>query len=122
MDRIHDWLQEIKSYAETLIGEWGLIIIIILACAASYALGRLSALEGSKPPVAVYRAPGTTSVPTMPLGGEYVASRTGHTYYFPWCGSAQNIAPAKQVWFKTEEAAQKAGYSPAKNCKGLSSD
>lgn len=52
-------------------------------------------------------------------GGEYVASKNGKAYHFPWCSGAQRIKPANQVWFETKEAAEAAGYLPAGNCKGL---
>ena len=43
----------------------------------------------------------------------YVASKNGKRYYLPWCysGSEKN-----KVRFETKEAAEKAGYTPAKSC------
>lgn len=51
--------------------------------------------------------------------GTYVASKNGTRYHFPWCSGAQNIKEENKVWFDTKEAAEAAGYTPAKNCKGL---
>jgi hypothetical protein len=34
-------------------------------------------------------------------------------------GECDLIAPGNQVWFASEAAAQNAGYTAAKNCKGL---
>jgi hypothetical protein len=55
----------------------------------------------------------------MYLGGQYVASRTGTVYYYPWCSGGGTIPSDKAIWFATAAAAQAAGYVPAKNCKGL---
>lgn len=46
-----------------------------------------------------------------------VASSGGKKYYFVWCKGAGNIKPSKKRYFNTEEAAQKAGYTLAANCK-----
>jgi methylphosphotriester-DNA--protein-cysteine methyltransferase len=42
-------------------------------------------------------------------------------YYFPWCSGAQQLSAQEKKWFQSEKAAQRAGYSPAKNCRGLGS-
>jgi hypothetical protein len=120
MPNIHEWGQKIKLLLDNGIDEWGLIIIVFLVALASFGLGRLSALEDARPPVSITEAPSDTKPHAMVLGGLLVASRTGSTYYYPWCSGASKIAPANQVWFASEAAAQKAGYSSAKNCKGLS--
>ena len=52
-------------------------------------------------------------------GGQYVASKGGTKYYFPWCGSASRISEANKIWFSSVEKAREAGYTPASNCKGL---
>lgn len=51
--------------------------------------------------------------------GQYVASKNGSKYYFPWCGGANNISETNKVWFDSVEEAKSKGYSPASNCKGL---
>jgi hypothetical protein len=58
----------------------------------------------------------TSSVPTE---GGYVASKNGTKYHLPWCGGAKQIKEENKVYFKTKEAAEKAGYTPASNCKGI---
>lgn len=67
------------------------------------------------------KAPEAQKPREMFIGGEIVASRTGSAYYFPWCGGATKISVVNKVWFKDETAARAAGYTPAKNCKGLGS-
>lgn len=51
--------------------------------------------------------------------GLLVASKNGTKYHFPWCAGASQIAEKNKIWFNSYEEAQKAGYSPATNCKGL---
>jgi hypothetical protein len=46
-----------------------------------------------------------------------VASSGGKKYYFVWCKGAANLKESKKRYFDTEEAAQKAGYTLANNCK-----
>lgn len=110
-----------KALLDRMVGEWGLAAIIILLGLGSFALGRLSALEDARQPVSVYEASAAAATHAIPLGGQFVASRTGSVYYYPWCAGAQKIAQGNQLWFSSEAAAKAAGYAPAKNCKGLGS-
>ncbi|HEY4522237.1 MAG TPA: hypothetical protein VJH91_01200 [Candidatus Paceibacterota bacterium] len=119
MERIQQIWVQIKAFADDAVGEWGLIALVILVGVASFGLGRLSAIIESKPLVMVTQATAAAGAATMPLGGQYVASKTGTVYYYPWCSGAQKIATASQRWFATREAAERAGYRAAKNCKGL---
>src|SRR5262245_36245012 len=48
----------------------------------------------------------------------FVASKTGKSYYFPWCGIVKRIKPANLVSFHSKTEAEKAGYKPG-NCAGL---
>lgn len=107
-----------KAYLDNTVAEWGLFALITLSVVSAFSLGRLSALVDSRPLIELQAA--TAAVGQgMPLGGHYVASRTGSVYYFPWCAGAAQIAPQNERWFKNEAEAKKAGYRPAKNCKGL---
>ncbi|MDR3572146.1 MAG: hypothetical protein P4L81_08270 [Candidatus Pacebacteria bacterium] len=76
-------------------------------------------LETIKPPIAIEEAPQTAQILAVAPGGYVVASRSGSVYYLPWCAGADKIPADKQLWFTSEAAAQKAGYTPAKSCKGL---
>jgi hypothetical protein len=49
----------------------------------------------------------------------FVASKTGKSYYYPWCTQAEKILDKNKVWFETQDEAVKAGYSPSKSCKDL---
>lgn len=51
--------------------------------------------------------------------GAFVASKNGRSYYLPSCPASLRILEKNRVWFNTREEAEKAGYLPAKNCKGL---
>ncbi len=119
MGNIQEIWQKIKNATEDVVGEWGLLAIIILVGLSSFGLGRLSAIQDTKPAVSITQAQAASAAHVMTVGGLVVASRTGSTYHFPWCAGAQSIKEANKVWFKNEEAARKAGYAPAKNCKGL---
>lgn len=113
---IQEYWLKIKFYVEAGVGEWGTAVIVLLIALTSFGLGRLSVLA-VKAPISVVQVAGAAE--SIAPGGQFVASKTGETYFYPWCSGAQNLAAEKQVWFKSEEDAQKAGYRPAKNCKGL---
>jgi len=112
--------QQIKNGGEDAIHEWGLVLIVFLVALTSFGLGRLSMAERVQPPISIASAPQEAQPRGMYIGGLLVASRTGGTYYYPWCAGASKIATQNQVWFQDEASAQKVGYVPAKNCKGLS--
>lgn len=119
---IQEFLIKCKGLLEEGIAEWGLFVVIFLVALSGFGLGRLSVLEASRPAVSITQAPVSDKPRGIYRGGQYVASRSGTTYSFPWCSGAANLKTENQVWFATEEAAQKAGYRPAKNCKGLVAD
>jgi hypothetical protein len=118
-NNIQEFLNRCKVSLGDGIGEWGLIIVVFLVGFCAFGLGRLSALESAQPPVSVMTGPTLAKPQGMYVGGLYVASRTGSVYYYPWCTGGGNIAPDRQIWFQTTDAARAAGYLPAKNCKGL---
>ena len=122
-----------------------LAAIIILTAAISFGLGRLSKIREEKTPITIENAgtselkPLSTSnvdktngagimlqhnsstISTAPSSYSkiFVASRNGKKYYYIWCESANVIKEQNRVWFSTQAEAQKAGYQPAANCKGL---
>jgi hypothetical protein len=112
------WLR-CKVVLEEGIGQWGLILLVFLATSGAFGLGRLSTLESAQPPVSIVQAPQSAEILALAPGGYVVASRTGSVYYLPWCSGAEKIVQGNQVWFSSEAAAQKAGYTPSKSCKGL---
>ncbi|HWO07239.1 MAG TPA: Ada metal-binding domain-containing protein [Candidatus Paceibacterota bacterium] len=122
MSSIRDIWLKVKWAAEAAIEAWGLIVPIFLVAFASFGLGRLSATEAAKPVVSITEASVYTERAGMAVGGLVVASRNGSVYHYPWCGGASQIKRENQLWFTSEEAAEKAGYVPSKSCKGLVAD
>lgn len=49
----------------------------------------------------------------------FVASKNGTKYYFPWCSGVDKIKEENKIWFASKEDAKQKGYTPAKGCKGL---
>ena len=105
--------------ADSVLGEWGLFILVILAVTGAFGLGRLSVLEAPNGPILVKNeALASSSIPG-PVSGAYLGSKSGDLYYFPWCTDAAKIPPELRRWFADEAAAKKAGYRPATNCRGM---
>lgn len=111
-----------------------IVLVIILSSLASFGLGRLSKIEESKTPIiiensasnsaSVIMAGSSAGKPSLTetkiqTGGGYVASKNGTKYYLPWCGGAQKISQKNKITFASKEEAEKAGYQPAANCKGI---
>lgn len=90
-------------------------LIVILVGAGSFGLGRISALEAQKQPIAISQ----TAASIIPAGGQVVASKSGAKYHFPWCSGAAAISEKNKIVFENAEKARVAGYLPAGNCKGL---
>lgn len=114
---IADLVSQCKKYLEKWLLDWGIAVIVILVALISFGVGRLSVAEEQKPVVSMATA--STSTKVMHIAGDFVASRNGTAYYFPWCAGVSNISEGNKIWFQTESQAQRAGYHPAKNCKGL---
>ncbi|MBI4079836.1 hypothetical protein HY414_01225 [Candidatus Kaiserbacteria bacterium] len=122
MRNIQEVRLRIKNLAEDVVSEWGLIAIVLFVGLAAFGLGRLSALEEVRPAVSIGEASYLSEQRAMNIGGEVLASRKGSAYHYPWCAGAQSMAEQNKIWFSSEEDARAAGYSPAKNCKGLGAE
>ena len=115
-----------------------LAAVIILVATISFGLGRLSKIREEKTPITIENVATSTEITAnssnknvtekmleQNLGNIsqppkiFVASRNGKKYYFAWCESAKIIKEANRVWFAAKDEAEKAGYQPAANCKGL---
>ena len=68
---------------------------------------------------ALKKAPTRTNASANVAKGKVVASKRGSKYHYPWCSGAKRMSEKNKIWFATIEAARQAGYTPAKNCKGL---
>ncbi len=78
---------------------------------------QISRIEAAKEPV---------QIKTMPLTAfeqaqieKVIASKTGHSYYYSFCGALNRVRPENRVVFANAAAARAKGYVPAKNCKGV---
>lgn len=123
-------------------------LIIVLVSIASFGLGRLSAIWPAKKPIQITQewdgglSGATTSqgvrspsggqnrpqetplgqggvIGSIPDGMQYVGSKSGSAYHYPWCSGAQRIKEENKIWFATKEEAAAKGYKPAGNCPGL---
>lgn len=118
--------------------EYLLTILIVCVSLSSFWLGRVSVQEQAENVPKMQSATvvtggsntesndtgkaenGVTEVKSgTPVEGGYVASKSGTKYHLPWCGSAKQIKEENKIWFATKEEAEKAGYTPASNCKGI---
>ncbi len=125
MDSIRNTGIKIKRVANNR--EFLITLLIVLMSFASFGLGRLSLLEGEKEGVFIEHpsissqsdASVYKSAPAATENKKFVASKNGTKYHQPWCPGAQKISEANKIWFASQEEAEKAGYTPAANCKGL---
>jgi len=53
--------------------------------------------------------------PKLPTG-QIVGNQRSHIYAWPGCGSYDTMSPSNRVLFADAQAAEKAGYRPARNC------
>ncbi len=103
------------------------VIMIILVSLASFGLGRLSKSEENKQPLQIIPSQNEALIGDFPEFngleqiqiGKYVASKSGKKYHLPWCSGAQRIKESNKIWFDSKNEAEKAGYQPAGNCKGI---
>jgi len=112
-------------------GELYLTAVIVLVAVISFGLGRLSKIREEKTPITIENVKENAetgeskSLSTSNVDNEiktdkiFVASKNGKKYYYAWCESANVIKEQNRVWFATQAEAEKAGYQPAANCKGL---
>ena len=120
-----NWWESIRERATQIKGlealeraDVAMVAIILCVGLSAFGLGRLSNFETQRPAVQRFTASVYDGVP-LRAGGKVVASKSGTKYHFPWCSSAQTMKEENKVWFDSEEAARRAGYTPAANCRGL---
>jgi len=117
-----------------------MIAMFFFVSSASFGLGRISYLEEKRTPVTIAYPDGKSLIQgnaqpsnTIPnasgevkgattdnvVTGQVVGSKNGTKYHLLTCPGAKQISPANKIFFASAVEAQKAGYSPAANCKGL---
>lgn len=117
MPSIKEIIEKIKSGG----GEWLVIGSILLASTLGFGLGRLSKIEAQKPPVRIEQKTASVVLSQVdaPKAGNYVASKNGTKYHLPSCPGAKQISEKNKIFFATKDEAERAGFTPAANCKGL---
>ncbi|MFH1979380.1 MAG: hypothetical protein ABII97_03290 [Patescibacteria group bacterium] len=108
---IREKLKKIKTIESDLI----LVLVVLLVGLIAFGLGRLSVVSENETPVRIESLVGSVNL----ADGLLVASKNGSKYHYPWCSGAQKMKEDNKVWFDSKEEAERAGYSPASNCKGL---
>ena len=123
--------KRLAGWVKTNNKELYLAAIIILVAVISFGLGRLSKIREEKTPITIENvkenAETSESKPLLTSNVDneiktdkiFVASKNGKKYYYAWCESANVIKEQNRIWFATQAEAEKAGYQPAANCKGL---
>ena len=130
--RLAGWVKNNNGLARRGGGELYLAAVIVLVAVISFGLGRLSKIREEKTPITIENVKENTQIgESKPLSTSnvdktnstsskiFVASRNGKNYYYAWCESANVIKEQNRIWFSTQAEAEKAGYQPAANCKGL---
>src|SRR4051812_30672172 len=101
MNRLFLWL---KIYNNELY----LGTLIIVVAFSSFGLGRLSRIEEIHTPVTIFGQSTSTTVVSSTIkaqqtvsqpakAGQFVASRTGSAYYFPWCAAVKRIKDENKI-------------------------
>jgi hypothetical protein len=140
-------IQEIIGNIKRFFGDYDVLIGLVLLAVSisSLMLGRMS-LEGesalnvtqnkaeiqsavSEAPTEFQKEPNSKIVEQPELvspvkaetttENQYVASKNGTKYHLPWCAGAQQIKEENKIWFDSKDEAERAGYTPASNCKGI---
>ncbi len=122
-------LADKKEKIKSVLNDLFIPLVVVLAVISAFGLGKLSEITGKKTPITVESTANLLSAVPMSSPDAspartreeklFVASKSGTKYHFPWCPGAQSIKEENKVWFNTKEEAEKAGYQPASNCKGL---
>ena len=130
-----DLLQKIKAFLKGNQKDLFLAALVFLTSAASFGLGRLSAIWPVKEPIRIEESklselselskPNPQELNQLNSfnslnqpSGKFVASQNGSSYHLPSCPGAKQIKAENKIWFKTKTEAQAAGYNPAGNCPG----
>ncbi len=121
-------MEKVKLFYEDHKSDLYIALIIFLVGISGFGLGRLSMLMNQKEPLRIEKPQNTdpiqssqtnSAIITATQKGKYIASKSGKTYYFPWCSGAQKIKEENKIWFQTKEEALSRGLKAAGNCDGL---
>ncbi|MBU2564320.1 hypothetical protein KKA23_01935 [Patescibacteria group bacterium] len=114
----------LSQHKKTINTNTFLIICTILIALIFFGIGRLSV--PSKEPILIknLEKASVNQIINPEVGetkdlGKVVTSKNGAKYHLPDCPGAKQISEKNKVWYDSIQEAEKAGYSPAKNCPGL---
>lgn len=135
--------EKINKLTSSISREALVVCVVVLACLFSFGLGILAGKTMREGEITITTLPldqkmpehfatpstqqqsatvyQTQTPPEPPIlsGGQYVGSKKGSKYHLPWCAGAKAIKEENKIWFASKEEAEKAGYTPAGNCKGI---
>ena len=103
-------------------------LVVLLVGVTSFGLGRSASFTDSpvEEPASItmtevtpVASSGLATATDASRIGQFVASKNGSKYHFPWCPGAQQMKEENKIWFDSKEIAQAQGYAPAANCPGL---
>ncbi|MEK7607834.1 MAG: hypothetical protein AAB484_02865 [Patescibacteria group bacterium] len=126
---IHKYVSKIKILARILDKrDLYTILIVIFVGLGSFFLGKISSIETNRKPITIERGDWispesiSSTLPNLKPNlnkGVYIGSKSGTKYHLLTCPGAKQINEANKIWFSSKIEAEKAGYSPAGNCKGI---
>lgn len=122
-------IQELARYFKGLCSNSDvlLVVIIIVTGVGGFALGKASnssfeamkAISHEERNNKPLKIPQTEQEATVIANQQYVASKNGTKYHLLWCPGAKQIKEENKVYFESKDEAERAGYTPAANCKGI---
>lgn len=117
--------EKIKAIPHPLQEDVFIALVILFVGIISFFLGRISALEEGREHFEILYLENTPqeAIEAKNAGVEgekrYVASKSGTKYHLLSCAGAKSIKEENKIYFATKEDAERAGYTPAANCKGI---
>ena len=112
-------IQQIGRKIKRRLDAWSIPFVVLLLAFSMFGLGYRAGQERNSGQVTVTFQNTHSRGHPLDSGGELIGSKTGSTYFFPWCAGAQKIPQQEQVRFADEREAALNGYTPGKGCKGL---
>jgi hypothetical protein len=94
-------------------------IIIVALASIGYYTALIMGIRAREIPVTIQQPPVLPTASTTSVEKAYVASKKGTKYHLPTCIGAKSIKEGNRIWFGSKSEAERAGYSPAGNCKGI---
>jgi len=114
-------LSNLKNFVKQNQPDIFITLTIALVAVTSFGLGRLTVPQSNNEPIIIQNPEYTASIEQSveqsvsekieTKQGRFVGSVNSNKYHHPDCPWAKKIASQNQVWFSSEEKAQKVGYS-----------